>query len=81
MLDLVLMLWIYWLVEYRSLFFTTNNSTEYIFRDCKGRIFSLLKTCLQESLLLDFVIIQIMRFWILTLNLLAPTTVGARINP
>jgi len=31
MLDLVLMLWISWLVEYKSLFFTTNNITENIY--------------------------------------------------
>ena len=31
MLDLVLMLRISWLVEYKSLFFTTNNSTENIY--------------------------------------------------
>jgi hypothetical protein len=44
MLDLVLMLWIYWLVEYKSLFFTTNNSTENIYWDCKGRISSRLSS-------------------------------------
>jgi len=42
MLDLVLMLWISWLVEYGPLFFTTNtvqykNNTENIYWDCKGR--------------------------------------------
>jgi len=47
------MLWISWLVVYKSLFFTTNNNTENMYLDCKGRISSLLNKCLQESLLLD----------------------------
>jgi hypothetical protein len=68
MLDLVLMLWISWLVEYKSLFFTTNNSTENIYLDCKGRISSRLNNCLQESLVLDFVMIQIIRFLILKIS-------------
>jgi len=31
------MLWISWLVVYKSLFFTTNNNTENMYWDCKGR--------------------------------------------
>jgi hypothetical protein len=31
MLELALMLWIAWLVEYRSVFITTNNSIENIY--------------------------------------------------
>jgi hypothetical protein len=31
MLDLVLILWISWLVEYKSLFFTSNNSRKNIY--------------------------------------------------
>jgi len=31
------MLWISWLVVYKSLFFTTNNNTENIYWDCKGK--------------------------------------------
>jgi hypothetical protein len=62
MLDLVLMLWISWLAKYKSLFFKTNNSTENIYCDCKGRISSRLNNGLQESLLLDFVMIQIICF-------------------
>jgi hypothetical protein len=38
------MLWISWLVEYKPLFFTTNNNTENIYWDCKGRISNLLNT-------------------------------------
>jgi len=49
-------------------FFNTNNSTENIYWDCKGRISSLLNNCLQESLLLDFVIIQIIRFCIFKIS-------------
>ena len=61
--DLVVMLQTSWLVVYKSLFFTTNNNnTENMYWDCKGRISSLLNNCLQESLLLDFVMIQIIRF-------------------
>jgi len=70
MLDLALMLWISWLVEYKSLFFTTSNNTEYTYWDCKGRISIHLNNCLQESLLLDFVIIRIIRYWILKLSVL-----------
>jgi len=70
MLDLVLMLWISWLVEYKSLFFTTINSTENIYWDCKGRISIRLNNCLQESPLLDFVIIRIICFWILKISVL-----------
>jgi len=60
--DLVVRLWISWLVVYKSLFFATNNNTEYIYWDCKGRTSSLLNNCLQESLCLDFVMIQIIYF-------------------
>jgi hypothetical protein len=70
MLDLVLMLWISWLVEYKSLFFTTNNSTENLYLDSKSRIFSPLNNCLQESLLPYFVVIQIISFWTLKLSVL-----------
>jgi hypothetical protein len=70
MLDLVLMLWISWLVDNKTLFFTTNNSKENIYWDCKDRISSHLNNCLQESLLLDFVIIQIIRFWVLKISVL-----------
>ena len=70
MLHLVLMLWISWLVEYKSLFFTTINSTENIYWDCKGRISIRLNNCLQESPLLDFVIIRIICFWILKISVL-----------
>jgi len=58
----VLMLWISWLVVYKSLFFTTNNNTENMYWDCKGGISNLLNNCLQESLLLGFVIIQNIHF-------------------
>ena len=34
MLDLVLTLWISWVLKYKSLFFTTNNSTENILYLC-----------------------------------------------
>jgi hypothetical protein len=70
-LYLVLMLGISWLVVYKSLFFTTNNNTENIYWDCKGRISSRLYKCLQESLLLDFVMIRIIRLWILKISLLS----------
>ena len=62
MLDFVLMLWISWLAVYKSLFFTTNNNTKNIYWDCKGRISSHVNNHLQESLLLDFVIIRIIQF-------------------
>ena len=64
------MLWISWLVIYKSLFFTTNDNTKHIYQDCKGRISNLLNKCLQEPLLLDFVIIRIIRFWILKILVL-----------
>jgi len=51
-LELVLMLWISWLVVYDSLFFTTNNNMEYIYWNCNDEISSHLNKCLQESLLL-----------------------------
>jgi hypothetical protein len=35
-LDHVLMLWISWLVLYKSLFFTTNNNTKNIYWGCKA---------------------------------------------
>jgi hypothetical protein len=59
------MLWISWLFVYKSLFFTTNNDTKSIYCECKGRFSNLLYNCLQESLLLDFVIIRITRLLIL----------------
>ena len=68
MLDFVLMLWISWLAVYKSLFFTTNNNTKNIYWDCKGRISSHVNNHLQESLLLDFVIIRIIQFWILKIS-------------
>jgi hypothetical protein len=64
------MLWISWLVVYKSLFFTTNNNTESIYWDCKGMIYNLLNNRLQESQLIDFVIIWIIRFLILKILVL-----------
>jgi len=65
------MLWISWLIVYDSLFFTTkNNNTENIYWECKDRISSLLNICLQESLLLDFVMNRIIHFWILKISVL-----------
>ena len=43
---------------------------ENIYWDCKGRISSLLNSCLQKSLLLDFVLIRIIRFWILKISVM-----------
>ena len=61
--DLVVMLWISWLVVYKSLFFTTNNNnTENIYWDCKGKISSLVNNCLQKCLLVGFVMTRIIRF-------------------
>jgi hypothetical protein len=60
MLDLVLMLWISLFVVYKYLFFTTNNNMENIYWDCRGRISSRLNNCLQESLLLAFLMVRIM---------------------
>jgi len=57
MFDLVVMLWISWLVVYKYLLFTTNNNIENIYSNCKGRISSLLNNCVQESLLFDFVMV------------------------
>ena len=64
------MLWISWLVLYKSLFYTTNNNIVNIYWDCKGRISSLLNNCQQESLVLDFVIILIIHFLILKISVL-----------
>jgi hypothetical protein len=44
-IDLVLMLWICWLVVNTSLFLTTNNNTENIYWDCYGKI----PSCLNMS--------------------------------
>jgi hypothetical protein len=57
------MLCISWLVVYKPLLFTKNNNTENIYWDCIGRISNLLNNCLQVSLLLDFVMIQIIFFF------------------
>jgi len=35
--DIVVMLWISWLVVYKSLLLTTNNNTENKYLDCKGK--------------------------------------------
>ena len=61
------MLWISWFVVNKSLFFTTNGSTESIYSDFRGRISNLLNNCLQESFPLDFVMIRIIRFCILNI--------------
>jgi hypothetical protein len=47
------------------------NNTENTYCDCNGKISSLLNNCLQESLLFDFVMIWIIRFWILKMTVLS----------
>jgi len=56
MLDLVFMLWISWLVEYKSLFFTTNNRTENIYWACKSRISSRLNNSASVESAIDYIV-------------------------
>ena len=56
------MLWISWLVVCKCLFFTTNNNTENIYWNYKGKITSLLKNRLQESQMFGFFIIGIIHY-------------------